>query len=75
MRQIIAIGGGGFGREIKNLKIEKYIINQSDKKNPVDLPINLRDGDYLDFLSAGAYTSSYVTAKFNGLPAITEYYI
>ena len=28
------------------------------KKNPVDLPINLRDGDYLDFLSAGAYTSS-----------------
>jgi len=45
------------------------------KKNPVDLPINLRDGDYLDFLSAGAYTSSYVTAKFNGLPAITEYYI
>ena len=45
------------------------------KKNPVDLPINLRDGDYLDFLSAGAYTSSYVTAKFNGLPTITEYYI
>ena len=45
------------------------------KKNPVDLPVNLRDGDYLDFLSAGAYTSSYVTAKFNGLPAITEYYI
>ena len=25
-RQIIAIGGGGFGREISNLKIEKYIV-------------------------------------------------
>ena len=31
MKQIIAIGGGGFGREIKNLKIEKYIIQQSKK--------------------------------------------
>ena len=28
MRQIIAIGGGGFGREIKDLKIEKYIVEQ-----------------------------------------------
>ena len=25
MKQIIAIGGGGFGRVIKDLKIEKYI--------------------------------------------------
>ena len=29
MKQIIAIGGGGFGRQIKDLKIEKYIVNQS----------------------------------------------
>ena len=34
MKQIIAIGGGGFGREIKNLKIEKNIIQQSKKNNP-----------------------------------------
>jgi hypothetical protein len=34
MRQIIAIGGGGFGREIIDLKIEKYIINQSDNQKP-----------------------------------------
>ena len=27
MKQIIAIGGGGFGREIKELKIEKDILN------------------------------------------------
>ena len=31
MRQIIAIGGGGFGREIGDLKIEKYIVQQSKK--------------------------------------------
>lgn len=32
MRQIIAIGGGGFGREIGELKIERYIKEQSNKK-------------------------------------------
>ena len=35
MKQIIAIGGGGFGRQIKDLKIEKYIVNQSKNKNPI----------------------------------------
>ena len=34
MRQIIAIGGGGFGREIGDLLIEKYIKDQS----PADIP-------------------------------------
>ena len=34
MKQIIAIGGGGFGREIKDLKIEKYIVDQCHKENP-----------------------------------------
>ena len=34
MKQIIAIGGGGFGREIKDLKIEKYIVEQCSKENP-----------------------------------------
>ena len=34
MRQIIAIGGGGFGRSIKDLKIEKYIVDQCTKVNP-----------------------------------------
>ena len=33
-QQIIAIGGGGFGRQIKDLKIEKYIVQQSEKNNP-----------------------------------------
>ncbi len=33
MKQIIAIGGGGFGREIKDLKIEKYIRISHKKKS------------------------------------------
>ena len=32
--QIIAIGGGGFGRNPKQNKIEKYILDQSGNKNP-----------------------------------------
>jgi aminopeptidase N len=34
MRQIIAIGGGGFGRNPSDRKIEQYIVNQQDKKHP-----------------------------------------
>ncbi len=34
MRQIIAIGGGGFGRSIGALAIEKYIVDQQNKENP-----------------------------------------
>ena len=32
--QIIAIGGGGFGRNPKQNKIEKYILDQSGNENP-----------------------------------------
>jgi len=32
--QVIAIGGGGFGRNPKHNKIEKYILNQSEKSKP-----------------------------------------
>tara|TARA_X000001036_G_C20542180_1_gene750811 strand:+ start:110 stop:802 length:693 start_codon:yes stop_codon:yes gene_type:complete len=32
--QIIAIGGGGFGRNSNHDKIEKYILKQSDKAKP-----------------------------------------
>ena len=34
MRQIVAIGGGGFGRSIGDLKIERYIKKLSSKENP-----------------------------------------
>ena len=65
MKQIIAIGGGGFGREIKNLKIEKYIVEQSKSKIPKICFIPTATGDdqaYIDtfykaFDSLGCKTS------------------
>jgi aminopeptidase N len=51
MRQIIAIGGGGFGREIGDLKIEKYIVKQSKKTIPKICFIPTATGDdqgYID---------------------------
>ena len=65
MKQVIAIGGGGFGREIKELKIEKYIVDQSNKKNPSICFIPTATGDdshyienfYKAFDSLGCKTS------------------
>ncbi len=33
-KHIIAIGGGGFGRDSSSCLIEKYILNQTEKSNP-----------------------------------------
>ena len=65
MKQIVAIGGGGFGREIKGLKIEKYIVEQSKSKTPKICFIPTATGDdqtYIDtfykaFDSLGCKTS------------------
>tara|TARA_B100000674_G_scaffold475352_1_gene468332 strand:- start:4 stop:702 length:699 start_codon:yes stop_codon:yes gene_type:complete len=65
MKQIIAIGGGGFGREIKELRIEKYIVEQSNKKNPSVCFVPTATGDdskyienfYKAFDSLGCKTS------------------
>lgn len=35
-----------------------------------DLPLDLSIGDYVDFLSAGAYTASYASVEFNGFSPI-----
>jgi len=37
------------------------------------LPVDLKIGDKLYFLSAGAYTSSYASVGFNGFPPIKTY--
>ena len=50
MKQIIAIGGGGFGREIKALKIEKYIVEQCSKKNPSICFIPTATGDDAEYI-------------------------
>ena len=48
---IIAIGGGGFGRNANHNIIEKYILSQSDKKKPNILFIPTASGEpksYID---------------------------
>ncbi len=39
------------------------------------LPLSLDDGDHVDILSAGAYTTAYAAPGFNGIPAPAEHYI
>ena len=45
MKQIISIGGGGFGRSLGELKIEKYIVSQSSATNPKVCFIPTATGD------------------------------
>ncbi|MBO6085550.1 MAG: hypothetical protein J6P19_04040, partial [Acetobacter sp.] len=39
------------------------------------LPQDLKSGDRLIILSAGAYVSTYCSTSFNGFPPLAEYYI
>ena len=50
MRQIIAIGGGGFGRSIGDLKIERYIKKISSKENPQICFIPTATGDDSNYI-------------------------
>ena len=36
-KNIVAIGGGGFGRTVKDLRIEEYILNLSKKDSKKNL--------------------------------------
>jgi len=40
-----------------------------------ELPLSLAAGDHLDFLSAGAYTSSYASVEFNGFAPVQTWCI
>ena len=44
-KQIVAIGGGGFGRNISSCQIEKYILNLSKKDIPKICFIPTATGD------------------------------
>jgi aminopeptidase N len=66
MKQIIAIGGGGFGREIGELKIEKYIVKQSNKSNPKICFIPTATGD------DQGYIDNFYKA-FNSLNCVTSH--
>jgi ornithine decarboxylase len=39
------------------------------------LPLDLKSGDRIYWLSTGAYTSSYASVYFNGFPPIQTFYI
>jgi ornithine decarboxylase len=45
------------------------------EKSPYTLPLALKSGDKVDLLSAGAYTSVYAAARFNGFSPMEEHYI
>jgi peptidase E len=44
MRQIIALGGGGFSTEPENPLLDLYILEQSGKKNPKSVMFLLQVG-------------------------------
>lgn len=50
MRQIVAIGGGGFGRSIGDLKIERYIKKLSSKEDPQICFIPTATGDDSNYI-------------------------
>ncbi len=45
------------------------------RRHPYELPLDLEIGDWLDFLSAGAYTASVASVAFNGFPPIKSYFV
>ena len=69
-RQIIAIGGGGFGRHPGVGTIEKYILQQSDKEKPNICFIPTATGD------SDSYKVSYYTTlnKLNCNPTHLDFF-
>jgi len=45
------------------------------EKNAYELPLALTEGDYVDILSTGAYTTTYSSVGFNGFPPLRDYYV
>ncbi|MCU1367284.1 MAG: Orn/DAP/Arg decarboxylase 2 [Ilumatobacteraceae bacterium] len=45
------------------------------EKSAYELPLALAEGDMVDILSAGAYTTTYSSVGFNGFPALAEHFI
>ena len=45
------------------------------EKSAYELPLALAEGDMVDILSAGAYTTTYSTVGFNGFPPLQEHFV
>ncbi len=69
-KNIVAIGGGGFGRTVKDLRIEEYILNLSNKERPNICFIPTATGDN------DSYKVNYydVFTKFNCNPTHIDFF-
>lgn len=45
------------------------------EKSAYELPLALAEGDMVDILSAGAYTTTYSSVGFNGFPPLQEHFV
>jgi len=45
------------------------------EKSAYELPLALTEGDVVDILSTGAYTTTYSSVGFNGFPPLAEHYV
>ncbi len=45
------------------------------ERSPYRLPFDLKAGDRVEFLSAGAYTTTYAAQSFNGFRPLAEHYL
>ena len=69
-KNIVAIGGGGFGRTVKDLRIEEYILSLSKKEKPNICFIPTATGDN------DSYKVNYydVFTKFNCNPTHIDFF-
>src|SRR2546422_11728914 len=51
MRQIIAMGGGGFSSEPENLLLDRYILKQAGKASPRVCFVPTASGDSADYIA------------------------
>ena len=70
IKNIVAIGGGGFGRSLGSLEIEKYIISLVNKKNPRICFIPTASGDN-DLYKLNFYRAF---SKFNCLTSHIDFF-
>src|SRR5262249_50723697 len=50
MKQIIAMGGGGFSMEPDNLSLDRYVLDQSGKPRPRVCFVPTASGDSVDYI-------------------------
>ena len=67
-RDIIAIGGGGFLAQPRNLALEKYILDQTGKRRPKVLMIPTARGDDADYVARFYAACADLGAEVQHLP-------